>query len=66
MNSDEVTIVSDQSWLTIEQYTIPSSLVDLKGLARPEIISDKIGSNTDYGQQSYEYLLKIPIIIWLV
>jgi len=60
MNSDEVTIVSDQSWLTIEQYTIPSSLVDLKGLARPEIISDKIGSNTDYGQQSYEYLLKIP------
>jgi hypothetical protein len=60
MNSDEVTIVSDQSWLTIEQYTIPSSLVDLKGLARPEIISDKIGSNTDYSQQSYEYLLKIP------
>jgi hypothetical protein len=60
MNSDEVTIVSDQSWLTIEQYTIPSSLVDLKGLARPEIISDKIGTNTDYSQLSYEYLLKIP------
>jgi hypothetical protein len=60
MNSDEVTIVSDQSWLTIEQYTIPSSLVDLKGLARPELVSDKIGTNTDYSQLSYEYLLKIP------
>jgi Beta-galactosidase len=60
MNSDEVTIVSDQSWLTIEQYTIPSSLVDLKGLAKPEIVSDKIGTNTDYSQLSYEYLLKIP------
>ena len=60
MNSDEVTIVSDQSWLTIEQYTIPSALVGLKGLARPETISDKIGNDTDFSQQSYEYLLKIP------
>jgi Glycosyl hydrolases family 35 len=60
MNSDEVTIVSDQSWLTKEQYTLPSSLVELKGLARPEIVSDKIWNQTDFSQHSYEYLLKIP------
>ena len=33
MNSDEIAITTDQSWLTIEQYTIPSSMVDLKGLS---------------------------------
>src|ERR1035437_2719192 len=60
MNSDEVTIVSDQSWLTIEQYTIPSSFTELKGLVRPEIMSDKLGNDLDLTQNSYEYLLKIP------
>ena len=60
MNSDEVTIVSDQSWLTIEQYTIPSSFTELKGLVRPEIMSDKFGNDLDLSQNSYEYLLKIP------
>ena len=60
MNSDEITIVSDQSWLTIEQYIIPSSLTELKGLSRPEIMSDKSENESVFNQQSYEYLLKIP------
>ena len=60
MNSDEVTIVSDQSWLTIEQYIIPSSLTELKGLSRPEIMSDKSENEAVFNEQSYEYLLKIP------
>ena len=60
MNSDEVKIVSDQSWLTLEQYTIPSSLVVLKGLERPEILTGKVGNTTEFSQDSHEYLLKIP------
>ena len=60
MNSDEVTIVSDQSWLTIEQYIIPSSLVVLKGLQRPEILPEKEGNATDFNKDTHEYLLKIP------
>jgi len=60
MNSDEVTIVSDESWLTIEQYIIPSSLVDLKGLARPDILTEKAGEDVEFTQKSNEYLLKIP------
>ena len=60
MNSDEVAIVSDQSWLTIEQYTIPSSMVGLQGLVKPETVTDKSGNDIDSGQKSYEYLLKIP------
>ena len=60
MNSDEVTIVSDESWLTIEQYLIPSSLVDLKGLARPEIVAEKDGKDVEFSLKSKEYLLKIP------
>ena len=60
MNSDEVSIVSNESWLTIEQYTIPSSLVNLKGLARPEISSVKNSNDTLLSQESHEYLLKIP------
>jgi len=60
MNSDEMTIVSDQSWLTLEQYTIPSSLVVLKGLERPEILTGKVGNTTEFSQDSHEYLLKIP------
>lgn len=60
MNSDEVTIVSDQSWLTTEQYIIPSYLTELKGLVKPEILTDKTGNDKDVSQQSDEYLLKIP------
>jgi hypothetical protein len=60
MNSDEVKIVSDQSWLTIDQYVIPSSLVELKGLERPEILPVKDNNNTDLSQDSNDYLLKIP------
>ena len=60
MNSDEVTLVSDQSWLTIEQYTIPSSFLELKGLLQPEIVSGNSGNDVEFKQQSYEYLLKIP------
>jgi hypothetical protein len=60
MNSDEVTIVSDQSWLTIEQYIIPSSLVVLKGLQRPEILPEIEGNATDFNKDTHEYLLKIP------
>jgi hypothetical protein len=60
MNSDEVTIVSDQSWLTIEQYIIPSYLTELKGLVKPEIVTDKTRNDKDISQQPTEYLLKIP------
>jgi hypothetical protein len=60
MNSDEVSIVSNESWLTIEQYTIPSSLVELKGFARPEISRVKNINDTLFSQESREYLLKIP------
>lgn len=60
MNSDEVTVVTDKSWLTAEQYTIPSSLTELKGLAEPEIISDTISNKLNFKQESYEYLLNIP------
>lgn len=60
MNYDEVTIVSDQSWLTIEQYIIPSSLIGLKGLERPEIVPGKDINTTDFSQDSHDYLLKIP------
>ncbi|MGC1391986.1 MAG: beta-galactosidase [Bacteroidales bacterium] len=60
MNSDEVTIVSDLSWLTTEQYIIPSYLTELKGLVNSEILTDKTGNDKDVSQQSGEYLLKIP------
>ena len=60
MNSDQVTIVSDHSWLTTEQYTIPSAFTKLTGLSRPEIMADKSGDDNTYSQPSYEYLLKIP------
>ncbi len=60
MNSDEVTIVSDQSWLTTEQYIIPSYLTELKGLAEPEIMPDKTGDDKDINRHSDEYMLKIP------
>jgi len=60
MNSDEVMIVSDLSWLTIEQYVIPSSLVGLKGLERPEILPGKELNSSDIIQDSHEYFLKIP------
>ena len=60
MNSDKVSIVSNQSWLTVELYTIPSSLTELKGLMRPEIMSAKSLDGIGFSHQSYEYLLKIP------
>jgi hypothetical protein len=60
MNSDEVTIISDQSWLTIEQYTLPSSLVVLKGLAPPEILIGKDIKTTEFNEDSNEFLLKVP------
>jgi beta-galactosidase len=60
MNSDEVTIVSDQSWLTTEQYIIPSYLTELKGLVKPETVPDNTGHDKNVSQQSDEYLLKIP------
>ena len=60
MNSDEVTIVSDQSWLTIEQFIIPSSLVGLRGLERPEILKAKEVDIKEVNQDTHEYLLKIP------
>jgi acetyl esterase/lipase len=60
MNSDEVTIVTDQSWLTLEQYTIPSSMSEIKGLERPEIAAGNYRFNDNGRQKSYEYLLNIP------
>jgi hypothetical protein len=60
MNSDKVTIVSDLSWLTVEQYTIPSPLVELKGLTSPVILPYKHVGQPDGAKAPNEYLLKIP------
>ncbi len=58
MNSDKITIVSDPSWLTVEQYTIPSPLVELKGLSRPVILPNKTAEKLE--GETHEYLLRIP------
>lgn len=60
MNSDKITIVSDPSWLTIEQYTIPSPLVELKGLTSPVILPYRPVELPDGVKAPEEYLLKIP------
>ena len=60
MNSDKIAIVSDPSWLTIEQYTIPSPLVELKGLTNPVILPDRAVEQSDGVKAPHEYLLKIP------
>jgi hypothetical protein len=60
MNSDKIAIVSDPSWLTIEQYTIPSPLVGLKGLTNPVILPDRPVEQPDGVNAPYGYLLKIP------
>ena len=60
MNSDKIAIVTDPSWLTIEQYTIPSPLVELKGLTNPVILPDRPVEQSDGVKAPHGYLLKIP------
>jgi hypothetical protein len=60
MNSDKITIVSDRSWLTVEQYTIPSPLVTLSGLSEPVIMSGRQLNESDDESATKEYSLKVP------
>lgn len=37
-NTDQVVVLTDQSWLTTGQYTLPSPISTVKGLKAPEVV----------------------------
>lgn len=59
-NTEEVELVSDQSWQTREGYTLPSLFTKASGLHSPELVPSKNYSSEGFSPKYMEWTVEIP------
>jgi hypothetical protein len=59
-NSDKIEVLSDQSWLTAEQYLIPVPGSDIRNLQAPEIVRPHSIEDVSFTPEYSEWSLAIP------
>lgn len=59
-NSDKIELVSDQSWLTTEQYLIPVPGSSIRDLREPEMVKPHTADDPGFMPEYSEWSLTIP------